>query len=148
MEMSTLVPEDARSVRDVMTPDPITLKDTDTIREAGLAMRSGDFGDVLVTRGHALCGIVTDRDIVVRTVAEGRDPNRAMLGEICSRSLVHVSPDDPIEHAVALMRQRAVRRLPVVLDGTPVGIISLGDVVSARDPESALAEISDAPGNL
>ena len=146
--MSTLVPGDARSIRDVMTPDPIVLKDTDTIREAGLAMRASDVGDVLVMRGSAVCGIVTDRDIVVRTVADGRDPNRAMLGEICSRYLVHVSPDDPIERAIELMREKAVRRLPVILEGTPVGIVSLGDLASARDPGSALAAISDAPGNV
>jgi CBS domain-containing protein len=146
--MSTLVPGDARAVRDVMTPDPIMLKDTDTIRDAGLAMRSSDVGDVLVVRANGICGIVTDRDIVVRTVAEGRDPNRAMLGEICSRQLVHVAPDDPIERAVDLMRENAVRRLPVVLDGTAVGIVSLGDLASQRDPDSALAAISEAPGNV
>ena len=121
--MSTLVPGHASAVREVMTPDPIMLKDTDTIRDAGLAMRSSDVGDVLVTRASGMCGIVTDRDIVVRTVAEGRDPNRAMLGEICSRRLVQVAPDDPIDRAIALMRQNAVRRLPVVLEGTPVGIV-------------------------
>jgi CBS domain-containing protein len=70
-----------------------------------------------------------------------------MLGEICSRALVLVAPDDPIERAVDLMRENAVRRLPVVLDGTPVGIVSLGDLASNRDPDSALAAISDAPGN-
>jgi CBS domain-containing protein len=146
--MPTLVPGDARAVRDVMTPDPIVLKDTDTIREAGLAMRRGDVGDVLVMRAGKIWGIVTDRDIVVRTVAEGRDPNRAMLGEICSRALVSVEPDDPIERAVDLMCTNAVRRLPVVVDDTPVGIVTLGDLASKRDPESALAVISDAPGNL
>ncbi len=146
--MPTLVPGDARAVGDVMTPDPIVLKDTDTIREAGLAMRRCDVGDVLVTRASKIFGIVTDRDIVVRTVAEGRDPNRAMLGEICSRALVFVAPDDPIERAVDLMRRNAVRRLPVVLDDTPVGIVSLGDLAAHRDPDSALAAISEAPGNL
>jgi CBS domain-containing protein len=146
--MSTLVPGDARAVRDLMTPDPITLKDTDTIREAGLAMRSSDVGDVLVMRGGGICGIVTDRDIVVRTVAEGRDPNRAMLGEICSRQLVHIAPDDTIDHAMELMREYAVRRLPVFDNGAPIGILSLGDLASYRDPESPLAVISDAPGNL
>ncbi len=146
--MSTLVPGHARAVRDVMTPDPIMLKDTDTIRDAGLAMRSSDVGDVLVTQANGMCGIVTDRDIVVRTVAEGRDPNRAMLGEICSRRLVQVAPDDPIERAIDLMRQNAVRRLPVVLDGTPIGIVSLGDLAAHRDPQSALAAISGAPGNV
>ncbi len=146
--MSTLVPGDARAVRDLMTPDPIVLKDTDTIREAGLAMRSSDVGDVLVIRGGGVFGIVTDRDIVVRTVAEGRDPNRAMLGEICSRRLVHVAPEEPIERALDLMREHAVRRLPVVDDGAPVGIVSIGDLASYRDPESALAAISEAPGNL
>jgi CBS domain-containing protein len=99
-------------------------------------------------RDDRVCGIVTDRDIVVGTVAAGRDPNRAMLGEICSRFLVHVAPDDPIERAVQLMRENAVRRMPVILDGNPVGIVSLGDVASARDPHSALAVISDAPGNI
>jgi CBS domain-containing protein len=124
------------------------LKDTDTVRDAGLAMRRGDVGNVLVVRASQICGIVTDRDIVVRTVAEGRDPNRAMLGEICSRALVLVAPDDSIERAVDLMSRNAVRRLPVVLDGTPVGIVSLGDLAASREPESALAEISEAPGNV
>jgi CBS domain-containing protein len=131
-----------------MTPDPIVLQDIATIREAGLAMRRGDVGDVLVMHAGEICGIVTDRDIVVRTVADGRDPNRAMLGEMCSRGLVSVAPEDSIERAVDLMRENAVRRLPVVLDGTPVGIVSLGDLASNRDPESTLAAISEAPGNL
>jgi CBS domain-containing protein len=146
--LSTLVPGKARAVRDVMTPDPAILKDTDTIREAGLVMRASDVGDVLVTRAGGICGIVTDRDIVVRTVAEGRDPNRAMLCEICSRELVLIAPDESIERAVDLMRLNAVRRLPVMLEGKPVGIVSLGDLASHDDPDSVLAAISEAPGNI
>jgi CBS domain-containing protein len=147
--MPTSLPGDTRViVRDVMTPDPIMLRGTATVREAGQAMRRSDVGDVLVMRDDAIFGIVTDRDIVVRNVAEGRDPNRALLDEICSRSLVQVSPDDSIDHAIALMRERAIRRIPVVVGDTPVGIVSLGDLAAARDPESALAEISVAPGNL
>ena len=146
--MATSLPSEARIVRDVMTPDPIVMRGTATVREAGLAMRRSDVGDVLVVRDDAIFGIVTDRDIVVRNVAAGRDPNRALLDEICSRSLVQVSPDDSIDHAIGLMRERAVRRMPVVVGDTPVGIVSLGDLAAVRDPDSALAEISTAPGNL
>ena len=145
--MSAFASGEPRSVRDVMTPDPIALRDTMTIREAGQEMRANDVGDVLVTHDGAVCGIVTDRDIVVRNVADGRDPNRAMLREICTRPLVKVGPDDPIEHAIRLMRDQAIRRLPVVLNDRPIGIVSLGDLAAMFDPESPLAKISGAPGN-
>ena len=135
-------------IRDVMTPNPRTVSPDDSIQNAARIMRDCDTGAVPVVDNGRPVGIVTDRDIVVRTVAEGRDPNRAMLGEICSRHLVHVAPDDPIERAIDLMREYAVRRLPVVHNGAPIGILSLGDLASYRDPESPLAVISEAPGNL
>jgi CBS domain-containing protein len=111
-------------------------------------MCEADIGDVIVTneKGY-ICGIVTDRDIVVRAVAQGSDCQGTKLGDICSRELTTLSPDDSIDDAVCLMRERAVRRLPVVEQGCPVGIVSIGDLALAKDPTSALADISGAPPN-
>ena len=87
-------------------------------------------------------------DIVVRVVAEGRDPRATRIEDIASRDLTAVSPDDPVDRAVELMRERAVRRLPVVKRGKVVGIVSIGDLAVERDPGSALADISAAPPNV
>ena len=87
------------------------------------------------------------RDIVVRTVAEARDPATTTLADICSHALTTVSPTDSIEQAVQLMRAKAIRRLPVVEGGQAVGIVSLGDLAVERDPSSALGDISAAPPN-
>ena len=111
------------------------------------AMREADIGDVIVIENNRVCGIVTDRDIVVRTVAEARDPATTTLADICSHPLLSVSPTDSVEHAVRLMRTHALRRLPVVEGGQPVGIVSLGDLAVERDPGSALGDISSTPPN-
>jgi CBS domain-containing protein len=133
---------------DVMTPNPLTLPESTLVLEAAEAMRANDIGDVIVTdNGGKLLGIVTDRDVVVRVVAEGRDPRATCVGDIASRDLTAVAPSDRIDHAVDLMRTRAVRRLPVVDQERPVGIVSIGDLALHRDPDSALADISGAPPN-
>lgn len=90
---------------------------------------------------------MTDRDIVVRGIAEGLDPRTNTLDDICSRTLTTVSPDDSIDTAVSLMREKAIRRLPVVKRGRPVGIVSIGDLAIERDRDSALADVSAAPPN-
>jgi CBS domain-containing protein len=108
-------------------------------------MRDRDIGDVIVIEHNQVCGIVTDRDIVVRTVAEAQDPASITLGDICSHALLTVRPTDSVEHAVRLMRTHAIRRVPVVDGGKAVGIVSLGDLAVERDPHSALGEISAAP---
>jgi CBS domain-containing protein len=110
-------------------------------------MRKADIGDVIVMANGQICGIVTDRDIVVRAVAEGWDPATTELADICSQDLTTVSPSDSIDRAVQLMRQKAVRRLPVVENGRAVGIVSIGDLALERDPQSALSDISAAPPN-
>jgi CBS domain-containing protein len=89
---------------------------------------------------------VTDRDMV-RGIAAGMDPKKTPIGKRCSKQLTTVSPTDPVDVAIDLMRQKAIRRLPVVQDGAIVGIVSLGDLVQDRDPKSALANISEAPAN-
>ena len=138
----------ARTVRNLMKPNPLTFDESATVLEAARAMRDRDIGDVLVTgSGGKLAGIVTDRDIVVRGIADGRDPNNTKLREICSGSLTSVRPDDSYETAVGRMRESSVRRLPVVDGDRPVGIVSIGDLAIERDDGSALADISAAPSN-
>ena len=136
-------------IADVMTPNPLTIPENTLVREAAEAMRANDIGDVIVTDNRGkLVGIVTDRDVVVRVVAEGRDPRATCVGDIASRDLTAVAPNDRIDHAVDLMRERAIRRLPVVDKGKPIGIVTIGDLALNRDPDSALADISGAPPNV
>jgi CBS domain-containing protein len=138
----------AERIRDVMTTNPQTLPESTNVREAAETMRANDIGDVVVVDDNGeLSGILTDRDIVVRVVAEGRDPRATRIGDIASRELTAVSPDDPIDRAVQLMRERAIRRLPAVEKNKVVGIVSIGDLALDRDPDSALADISAAPPN-
>ncbi len=137
----------AANIREVMTPNPITLPVTSLAIEAARAMRDSDIGDVIVLDGQTICGIVTDRDIVVRAVAEGLDPASTPLMDICSRELTTIAPHESVDKAVHLMREKAIRRLPVVENKRPVGIVSIGDLALERDPESALGNISAAPAN-
>jgi len=137
----------AQYLRDIMTQKPVTVEMNDTIIAAARSMRDGNIGDVVVLENGQVRGILTDRDIVVRALAEGRDPNRTSVAEICSRELTMLSPKDRIVDAAAVMRAKAIRRLPIVEDGRPVGIVSLGDLAVERDPQSALGGISAAPPN-
>jgi CBS domain-containing protein len=136
-----------QTVREVMTRKPVALQAGTTLEEAARAMRDHDIGDVVVLQDDSVRGIVTDRDIAVRAVAEGRDPSSSVLAEICSRRMVTISPDEPVDRAITLMREHAVRRLPVVENGRPIGIVSLGDLAVERDPESVLGHISAADPN-
>lgn len=135
----------AETVQEHMTTDPIVLESTQSITDAARRMRDDEVGDVLVKEDGRLCGILTDRDIVVRSIAEGRDPEATTLADVCSEELYTVGPDDTLDDVVATMRDHAVRRVPVVEDGVAVGILSMGDLAVKRDPDSALADISEAP---
>ena len=137
----------ARTVNEVMTHDPRTVSPSDTLVDAARIMRDDDVGDVLVVEDGRLVGIITDRDIVVRAVADGRDPSSTQVGDICTRDPQTLSPDQSEEDAIRLMREWDVRRAPVVQDGRPVGIVSLGDVAVDRDSDSVLADISAASPN-
>lgn len=138
----------AKTVREVMTPAPLTLSAKETVAEAARLMREHDIGTVLLMNDDkTLCGIVTDRDIVVRAIADGRNPDSTPLESICSREITELSPDAPVGEAVAIMRERAIRRIPVTEDGKAVGIVSIGDLAISQDPESALGAISAAPPN-
>ncbi|MDQ1381500.1 MAG: hypothetical protein QOJ71_2219 [Actinomycetota bacterium] len=137
----------ARTVREVMTSDIVTCDASTSLVDAARLMRDRDVGDVLVTDHNQLRGIVTDRDIVVRCVAEGVDVNQATIAGAMSSDIATVGPDTDVEEAARLMRRYSVRRLPVVENGAPVGIVSIGDLAIEEDPNSALADISSAPPN-
>lgn len=135
----------AQTIGDVMTKDPIVLSPTATLNEAASVMRDRAVGDVLVGDDRGLRGIVTDRDIVVRCLADGGEPGRTTLGDVCSANPVTVAPNTAIEDAIEQLRHQAIRRLPVVDGQQVVGIVSIGDLAMERDPTSALADISEAP---
>lgn len=135
------------TVRLVMTPDPVTLHAGMPIRDAARAMRDLAIGDVLVRHADGSLGIVTDRDVVVRALADGADPEVSPIGEFSSDRLVTVAVDDSVNAAIQVVREQAVRRVPV-MDGRAVaGIISVGDLAKRLDPHSMLADISTAPAN-
>src|SRR5260370_2645242 len=134
------------NIRDVMSPRPKTLDADQTVAAAAQLMRGADIGDVLVVKSDdRLHGILTDRDIVVRVLAEGLDPDQTRVGDICSRVLTTVSPDDGVSHAVRVMREKAIRRLPVEAGGRGIGMLTLGDIAVERDVRSVLACLPPAP---
>jgi CBS domain-containing protein len=134
----------ASTVADVMTNEPVSCPASTSVHDVARLMRDRGIGDVLVTEDGKLKGIVTDRDIVVRCLAEG-DVSGATVADACSKELTVVEPGMRISDAAELMGRLAVRRLPVVDRGRPVGIVSLGDLAVERDPESVLGQISAAP---
>lgn len=137
----------ATTVSDVLTPDIVSISAIKTVRDAAELMRAADIGSVVVTEGGALVGLVTDRDLVVRVLAEGEGPETPVR-EACSPDLVTVAADDDVADAARLMAEHGVRRLPVVSGSQVVGIVSLGDLAVARDPGSVLGQVSAAPPNV
>ncbi|MDQ3867252.1 MAG: CBS domain-containing protein [Actinomycetota bacterium] len=123
------------SIRDLMTTNPTTCETSSTITDVAKVMKDEDVGPVPVTEGGRLVGIVTDRDIVVRVVAEGRDPSSTTVREIVSSDLVTVQPDTNLEEALNLMAERQVRRLPVVEGDQLIGIVAQADIARAADEE-------------
>lgn len=115
------------TVADVMTPGVESTSSTATLRDAARAMREGDFGSMPVVDDGQLTGILTDRDIVVRAVAEGLEPV-ARVGDVASRDPVTVEPGEDLDDAMDLMARHRIRRLPVVEDGRLVGVVSQADV--------------------
>jgi CBS domain-containing protein len=136
----------ADTVRDLLKRDPVTVEASATVQEAAKLMDEKDIGNVLVVENGEVQGIVTDRDIVVRVLAKG-DGADASVREAATTDVEAIAPDTSIDEAVKKMEQGNVRRLPVVDDGKPVGVVSLGDLAQARDKDSALADISSASPN-
>src|SRR3954465_15868511 len=132
----------SQSIREVMTEDVVVMPTSATLAEAGREMRERDIGNVIVLEDDTVAGILTDRDIVIRAVADDHSPGETTVGEIATRDPETLRPDDTVEDAIRIMRDKAVRRLPIVEDGRPIGIVSIGDLAVERDTDSALADIS------
>ena len=128
-------------VRDVMTPGPIGVGYRQSVGEAARAMRDWGVGAILVVSNGSLYGLVTDRDLVVRAVAEGRGADEP-VGPLSSGNLIGVDADADVHEAMRLMRQHGVRRLPVLEDGQVAGIVSLGDLAIQDEPDLAFAQLS------
>lgn len=137
----------AKQIREVMTSDPTCVDSSATVQEAASLMKKEDVGAIVVTDDGQVKGIVTDRDIAIRAVPEGLDPSSTSVEQISSSDLTTLGPDDSVEEAAEAMRDNNVRRLPVVEDGRPVGIVSLGDVSQEHDAGETLADISAAAPN-
>lgn len=120
-------------VREVMTSNPTSCRSQDSVTDAAKAMAKEDVGPIPVVEGDRLVGLLTDRDIVVRVVAEGRDPQSTTVGEVASSDLATVSPDEDLDQALQLLAERRVRRLPVVDGGRLVGIVAQADVARQGD---------------
>jgi CBS domain-containing protein len=125
-----------RKVRDIMSAAPVCMGPGDSVSAAARAMKRHGTGTVLVLAGGRPSGLLTDRDITVRVLAGRRDPEATQLGDICGGDLVMIGPDDDVTEAVRLVRERAVRRIPVLEDGTPVGVVSAADLALEADPVS------------
>ena len=131
------------SIRDLMTSNPATAEPSTTVVDAARIMASEDVGPVPIVEGGRLTGIVTDRDLVVRVLAESKDPNSTTVGEIASSDLTTVSPDTDLHEALDLMSASQVRRLPVVEGGQLVGIVAQADIARAADEERTGEVVQD-----
>jgi CBS domain-containing protein len=118
----------AKSVREAMTPGVRTVNPAQSLTDAAEVMKEEDVGSVPVVEEARLTGILTDRDIVTRAVAERRDPQAVKVDEVASRELVTVEPEQDLDEALALMARHQVRRLPVVEEGRLVGMLAQADV--------------------
>jgi len=132
----------AKTVRDVMTRDPVALSSDSSVVDAAKAMKDMRIGSVVVMEKD-----VTDRDITVRAVATGSDPARTKLGDICSHDLAAVRPDQSIEDAMQMMKSHDVKRVVVMSDSKLEGIVSLGDLSRRGEGEDVQEDISRAEPN-
>jgi CBS domain-containing protein len=133
----------ARSIRDTMTADPRSISPGDPIVEAARLMRDENVGSLPVTDEGKLVGMLTDRDIAVRVVAEGKSLESTTVGEVFSRNPVAARPDQDLDEALQLMAQHQVRRLPVVQDDRLVGILAQADV-ALEEKEKKTGELVES----
>lgn len=142
----------SRQVRDVMTTNPECVSEKDSIRDVARIMKDQDTGVVPVVDGKKIIGLITDRDIVVRGIAEGRDVSNVSVNEIMTKSVRSVKEDTPLSEVLDLMSSAEVRRIPVVNGNDElVGIVSLGDIAEKTSSDNrvgkAVEDISEAPPN-
>jgi CBS domain-containing protein len=129
----------ARTVEELMHEDVQTVRPDDTVKHAAVVMEACEIGPLPVCDGKRLVGIVTDRDITVRAVAAGRDPNTTSVREVMTaEALATCRPEQSVDDAVALMRRHEVRRLPVLdKDNRLVGMVALADLAQHTDERTS-----------
>ena len=142
----------SRHIRDVMTPNPECVSEKDSIRDVARIMKDQDTGVVPVVDGKRVIGLITDRDIVVRGLAEGKNLENVRVNELMTKSIRSVREDASVDEALNLMSNAEIRRVPVVNHNDEiVGILSLGDIASQGNRDGkvgkAVEEISEAPPN-
>ena len=137
----------AKSVRDAMTEDPRSIGASASVVEAARLMREQHIGSLPVTEDERLVGMITDRDITTRVVAESAVPETTSVGDVYSRDLISVEPNNDLEEALRLMARHQVRRLPVVENGRLVGIVAQADIALRKDETktAALVEAISKP---
>jgi CBS domain-containing protein len=133
----------AKSVRDAMTGDPRSIGATASVVEAARLMREQHIGSLPITEGEKLVGMITDRDITTRVVAEAADPKVTSVEDVYSRDLVSVEPDNDLQEALQLMARHQVRRLPVVENDRLVGIVAQADIALGEN-EKKTGELVEA----
>ena len=137
-----------KRVRDAMTADPRTVRRDDAVVDAAKIMEEEDVGSVpVVDVDNVLVGMITDRDIVLRVVAAGKEPRTTTAGEVATKDVSPAYPDEPLDEALEQMAYRQVRRLPVIEDDRVVGILAQADVVQeVKDKEAGklVEEISES----
>jgi CBS domain-containing protein len=136
-----------KSVRDAMTGDPRSIGATASVVEAARLMREEHIGSLPITDGEKLVGMITDRDITTRVVAEAADPNVTPVGDVYSGDLISVEPDNDLQEALKLMARHQVRRLPVVENDRLVGIVAQADIalVESEKKTGQLVEAISEP---
>jgi CBS domain-containing protein len=133
----------AKSVRDAMTEDPRSIGASASVVEAARLMREQHIGSLPITDDQKLVGMITDRDITTRVVAEAADPQKTPVSDVYSRDLISVEPDNDLDEALQLMARHQVRRLPVVENGRLVGIVAQADI-ALRENEKKTGELVEA----
>jgi CBS domain-containing protein len=135
----------AKSIRDAMTADPRSIGASASVVEAAQLMREKHIGSLPITDDEQLVGMITDRDITTRVVAEAADPKTTSVGDVSSRDLISVEPDNDLDEALQLMASHQVRRLPVVENGRLVGIVAQADIaLTLRENEQKTGELVEA----
>jgi CBS domain-containing protein len=139
----------AKSVRDAMTSNPLTIGARDPVVDAARLMRDKDIGSLPVVEDGRLLGMITDRDIAVRVVAEGSDPSSVTVRDVASREAVNATPDQDLDEALRLMAKHQVRRLPVTEGDQLVGVLTQADVAHESDSKKVgemVESISESSG--
>ena len=152
MSQNKQEPGSGRTVRDVMTPNPASVSEKDSIKKVAEIMKREDAGVVPVVDGRKVIGMITDRDIVVRLIADGKDCSNAKVNEVMSKQVRTVKEDTPITEVLQLMGREQIRRVPVTNSNNDlVGIVSIGDIASDEKETvkvgRTVEDISEAPPN-